>query len=371
MKLHTYNAIQLFLTDAQKAKLEKVCLVYQQIYERLFVRVQHAIQAKLEVDYAALIRALQHEDESFGTDVFSKYPKIVKGAELKVRSVFLPVKNIMDCILMSQYLERELHSGNFVLPILNSNNGKVEVPHLGELSKEGKTKGGLFLEFIRSKHIHHEWHAKAIVESTINPAKDAVGIMAATFRKEAPFVLVGHSENFKSSEITGMKEHVRFVEEKAKSQSAALRRMNSSHDCADHDFRQGSVDRQKRAFDMEKRAIEYAPTFAKHIVETFSTFGYSAPVTEFQQLSWDHHGLDILLAETERLVLQVAAENKLMRAPIYKFFYMDHCIQCGNAHNSKTDLALMQVVCSKRNHDRISVHDAVANNTMRALVAKL
>lgn len=368
MKLHTYNAIQLFPTDSQRAKFEKVCMVYQQIYSRLFSRVHHAVRAKKDVEYDRLIQALKHEDELLGTDVFTKYPHIVKGAELKVRSVFLPVKNIMDCLLMYGYLERERHSGNFVLPIIG-NNGKVEVPHLGELSKEGRTKGALFLEFVRSQHIYQDWHAKAIIETTVTPAKEKAGVMTATHRKEAPLVLV--DMDFKNFPIDGMKEHAHFIETKASSLSAANRRMNNACDCADHDFRQGSRDRQLRAFDMERRAYEYAPTFAKHIVETFSTFGYCAPVTEVQQLSWDYLGLDILLAETERLMLQVSAENKLMKVPIYKFQDLAYCPRCENAQHSKADLALMTVVCSKRNHDRISVHDAVANNTVKALVAKL
>ena len=369
MKLHTYNAIQLFLTDAQKAKLEKVCFAYQMIYDRLFNRVQHAVQAKLEVDYARMIIALKHEDEQLGTDVFSKYPQIVKGAELKVRSVFMPVKNIMDCILMRGYLERERFNGNVVLPILNNNNGKVEVPHLGELSKEGKTKGGLFLEFVRSKHIRQDWHAKAIVETTINPAKTRAGVLTVTHRKEAPFILM--DTDFKSTPIDGMKEHAHFIETKATSLSAALRRMNNSHDCVEHDFRQGSRDRQFRAFDMERRAYEYAPTFAKQLVETFSTFGYCAPVTEVQQLTWDYLGLDILMAETERLMLQAASENKLMKAPIYKFFDLAYCPRCDGPQHSKADMTFMQVVCSKRNHDRIEVNAAVANNTVKSLLLKL
>lgn len=368
MKLHTYNAVQLFPKAEQLAKFEKVCLVYQQIYARLFTRVQHAIQAKMAVDYDRIIRALHHEDELLGTDVFSKYPQIVKGAKLKVQSVFLPVKNIMDCVLMRGYLERERHSGNFVLPILG-NNGKVEVPHIGELSKEGKTKGAIFLEFVRSKHIYQDWHAKAVLESSFTPATEKAGAMIASHRKEAPLLLVGI--DFKQTQIEGMKEHAHFIETKASSLSAALRRMNNSFDCVDHDFRQGSRDRQLRAFDMERRAYEYAPTFAKHIVETFSAFGYCAPVTEVQQLTWDYLGIDVLLAETERLMLQVAAENKLMKAPIYKFSDLAYCPRCDGPQHSKADLSQMMVICSKRNHPRLTVHDAVANNTVKALVAKL
>lgn len=367
MKLHTYNAIQLFLTDAQKAKLEKVCLVYQQIYERLFVRVQHAIQAKLEVDYAALIRALQHEDESFGTDVFSKYPKIVKGAELKVRSVFLPVKNFMDCITLAPYLDRELNNGNFVLPIIGNNNGKVEVPHLGELSKEGKTKGALFLEFMRSKHNRRLWHAKAIIETSVNAATDSAGILFMRPLTEAPFGLM--STTNKPVQIVGLREYAKFISDKSKSAGAANKRMNSAHDCADHDFRQGSLDRVDRGFQSERRAIEYAPIFAKQIVETFATLGYCAPASPAHQIDWNFLELNILLAETERLLLLAAVERKQMKSPIQKFFDMAYCIQCGNAHTSK--LESRDVICGKRNHDRITIDDAVANNTMRALVAKL
>lgn len=367
MKLHTYNAVQLFLTAEQKAKIDKVCFAYQMIYARLFTRVRHCVFANKEVEYARLINALKHEDEQLGTDVFSKYPHLVKGAELKVRSVFQPVKNYMDCHMMAPYLERERLSGNFALPILNSNNGKVEVPYLGELSKEGKTKGGLFLEFVRSRHIRQNWHAKAFVETSINEATDGAGILVMTPILENPLGLV--STAARKTQIVGLKEYAKYMGDKAKSAGAASKRMSSAYDCADHDFRQGSVDKQDRAFDMEKRALEFAPTFAKQIVEMFTTFGYCEPATPTHYLEWANLELDVLLAEAERLMFVIAPTRKQMTPPVYKFSDKAFCVQCGNAISSKIESN--DVVCSKRNHDRISVHDAVANNTMRALVAKL
>lgn len=367
MKVHTYNAVSIFPTTDQQARFEKVCMAYQQIFQRLFAQVRYLILARKEVDYPTIIRALKHEDEALGVDSFSKYPELVIGATLKVKSIFAPIRNFMDCHTAAVYLERERMAGSFALPIIRSDNQRMELPHIGELSKDGKTKNALFVEFVRSKHVYRNWHAKAIIESEVRPAVGGAAIMTMTPTREMPVLF--YSVDQKALKPRGMEDYAHFVDLKSKSAGSANKRMNEATEPMDHDFRQAARDYDLRAYEMETRAYKYAPEFAKEVVENYATLGYCLPVTPGMQISWNFLNLDILVNEVQRLMLLGAVEHKQMKNPINLFTNMAFCPHCGTASHSKIDGA--EVICGKRGHDRLSIYDAIANNTMTALKNKL
>lgn len=367
MKVHTYNAISIFPTTEQSARFEKVCAAYQQIFQRMFVQVRMLILARKEVEYPAIVRALKHEDEAMGVDFFTKYPDLVKGATLKVKSIFAPIRNFMDCHTAAVYLERERTSGSFALPIIRSDNQRMELPHLGELSKDGKTKNALFVEFVRSNHVYRNWHAKAIVESDIRPSVNGAAIMVMTPVRETPIMFCSTEQ--KALKPRGLEDYSYFVDLKAKSAGSANKRMNEATEALDHDFRQAGRDLHSRLYELETRAYKYAPEFAKEIVENYSTLGYCLPVTPGMQISWNYLNLDILMNEVQRLMLLGAVEHKRMVNPVNLFTNMAYCPHCGHAQNSKIDGT--DVVCGKRGHERVTIYDAIANNTLAALKNKL
>lgn len=367
MKVHTYNAIQIFPKAEQLARFEKVCMAYQQIYQRLFSQVRFLILASKPVEYTALIRSLKHEDEALDLELFAKYPELVKGATLKVKSVFAPIRNYMDCHTMAPYLERERVAQSFALPILSSDNQGIELPHIGMLSKDGKTKQALYIEFVRSAQVSRQWHAKAIIETEIRPSATGAAIMAMTPVREKPIAF--YSTEQKAVDPIGIADYARVVDLKSKSAGSAVKRMRDATEALDHDFRQAARDYDLRAYELEQRAYAYAPIFAKQIVESFAAIGFCEPVTPGMKIGWDFLNLDILMNEVQRLLLIGTVEHKQMKNPINVFTNMAYCPHCGNASHSKIDGT--DVVCGKRGHDRLSIYDAIANNTLAALKNKL
>lgn len=369
MKIHTYSALQIFPSNAQLATFEKVCMAYQHIFARLFAEVYQAnLQGHtVDLDYNAMLRKLRHEDELFGTNVFSKYEDLVKGAVLKVKSIFMPVLSHLDVRALTIYLERERTAGSFALP-MERRNGKLWVPYIGELSVEGRYKNALFVEFVRSRHAYRNWHAKAISETTINPAlPDVSGIVSMTPVRENPVLM--YSTGNKAINFDGMKEYSRFIELKATSAGSALKRMRECGELFNHDYNQGKRDYENRMFELERRAMEYAPDFARQIFHNFANVGFCYPTTPGQQINWDYLGLDILMVEVERIMLLAAVDRKQLKSPVLKFHDMAHCPMCRNSSTSRIDGT--DVVCGKRNHDRLSIFDAVANNTLYELKNKL
>lgn len=370
MKLHTYTTLQLFPTTKHLDTFEKVCMAYQHIYARLFAEVYQAhLQGyTTEIDYNAMIRKLDHEDESLGTNVFSAYPKVVAGALLKVKSVFMPVRNHLDVHAMYPYLERERTANTFCLPIEENGSGKLVLPHIGELSKEGRTKNALFVEFVRSKTGHRRWHGKAFSEINFSMQRTVAScIFALAPIREAPLVV--RSTEGKNVALASLAEYARFVDLKSQSAGSALKRMRTAGSLFNHDYNQGKRDYDNRMFELERRAHEYATIVAEQIAALFSNVAYCLPVTPGHQITWDYLGLDIIMAEVERLMLIAAVERKQMLNPVHKFTNMAYCVQCGNGNASKLDGT--DVVCGKRGHARFTIFDAVANNTARALIGKL
>lgn len=364
MKLHVNEGILIFPTADNLLMFEKVCKPYQAIYQRLFAHVRYAILAKQDLDYAAIDRQMVHEDRAMGVELFAKYPHLVKGAMLKVKSVFAPIKNFMDCHTMASYLETERTKQSFVLPFMNS--GKFKLPYVDDLKKDGNTKGALFIEFVRSR-IYRNWHATVVFESSITPAQTGAAIIAMTPSKDQPFnVCTDTGQIFKPHDI---ETYARFVELKSKSAGAAERRMNDTNESTTHDFMQATRDYESRVYEMEQRAYKYASQVALEIVQKFATVGWTLPETPGMKIGWDYIGLDIILAEVERLMLLAAVERRQMKSPVMKFTNMAFCPHCKHGNKSKIDGS--EVICANRAHARISIYDAVANNTMRAMLGKL
>lgn len=369
MKVQTYNALQLFLRDGQAAQFEKVCMAYRHIFFRLFAEFEqaHLQGMTADIDCTAIVRKLKHEDASLDTDVFSKYNSLVVGAMLKVQSVFAPVRNHMDVRVLRAYLEKEKFAQAFALPIESASNGAIEVPYLGRVVIEGRARKAEFVEFVRSRHHYQTWFGKAYYSETMNPNPKTSGIITLRPIKEAPLGM--YTLGQEGLQINGLAEYARFVDLKSQSHGSALKRMRNSDEHLNHDFNQAKKDSESRAVELELRAMQYAPMFARQVLESFEHVGFCFPVAVGMQTMWDYMNLDILFGEVERLMLQAAVERKQLKSPLMKFYDMAFCPHCKNASKSKMDNG--QVVCGNRNHQRVDIYDAVAHNTMLAMQNKL